>query len=170
MNIRFSNAFDTTTTAGKGRIAAGLNPRARLIASLVALVAVVAAVWYLANGMFSGAEKARPAPPVRVASATQTNVTATERTIGTVIANATVQVTARVEGQLMSARFKEGDLVHAGDLLFRLDPRPFEAALQQAQAQLAKDQAQLTSTQNDRKRYDTLFKAGAASSQQRDQA
>ncbi|MBV9989751.1 MAG: efflux RND transporter periplasmic adaptor subunit [Alphaproteobacteria bacterium] len=172
MNIRFSNAFDSATATGsKARFASGVSPRLRLIASLAGVVLLVAAVWILLNGgLFAPAEKPRAAPPVKVAVAVNSNVTVTERTIGTVIANATVQVTARVEGQLMSAAFKEGDLVHKGDLLFRLDPRPFEAALQQAQAQLAKDQAMLTSAQNDRKRYETLFKAGASSSQQRDQA
>src|SRR6202007_3122259 len=55
-------------------------------------------------------------------------------------------------------------------LIFRLDPRPFTAALEQAKAQLAKDQASLTSARNDQVRYDTLFKQNAASQQQRDQA
>ncbi|MGC9953006.1 MAG: efflux RND transporter periplasmic adaptor subunit [Rhizomicrobium sp.] len=109
-------------------------------------------------------------PPVIVATAVFRNVTVVEHTIGTVVANSTVQVTARVSGQLMSASFKEGQIVRAGDLLFQIDPKPFVAALEQARAQLAKDSAQLLSARNDQKRYDALFLQNAASSQQRDQA
>ena len=56
--------------------------------------------------------------------------------LGTVVANTTVSVTARVQGQLTKAYFKEGQMVKAGDLLFEIDPRPFQAALTQAQGQL----------------------------------
>jgi multidrug efflux system membrane fusion protein len=111
-----------------------------------------------------------PPPPVIVATAASRNVTVVEHTIGTVIANSTVQITARVSGQLLSASFKEGQIVRAGDLLFQIDPKPFVAALEQARAQLAKDSAQLFSARNDQKRYATLFAQNAASSQQRDQA
>ena len=97
-------------------------------------------------------------------------MTVVEHTLGTVVANATVQVTARVDGQMMSAGFKEGDIVHAGQVIFRLDPRPFQAAVEQAQGTLAKDQAMLASAHNDQIRYDTLFKQNAISQQQRDQA
>ena len=65
----------------------------------------------------------------------------TERTIGTVVANATVNVSSQVAGQVMSSEFQEGQIVHEGDVLFRLDPRPFEATLAQAEANLARDQA-----------------------------
>ena len=52
-----------------------------------------------------------------------------ERTIGTVVANSVVSVTARVQGQLTSVHFKEGQLVSKGDLLFEIDPSPYQAAL-----------------------------------------
>jgi len=71
---------------------------------------------------------------------------------------------------LMAANFKEGQMVRAGDLLFQIDPKPFQAALEQARAQLAKDSAQLVSANNDQKRYDALFAQNATSSQLRDQA
>jgi multidrug efflux system membrane fusion protein len=96
-------------------------------------------------------------------------VTVAERTIGTVVANATVQVTSRVEGQLVTARFKEGDIVHQGDLLFQLDPRPFQAAMAQAVATENRDQAQLVSARNDAARYASLAAQGAASKSQADQ-
>ena len=100
---------------------------------------------------------------------TQQNVIAYEKTIGTIMANATVQVTSRVDGQLDSAAFTEGQIVHQGDILFRLDPKPFQAALAQARATIARDEASLASAKNDAMRYSTLAKLGAASSSQRDQ-
>ena len=129
---------------------------------------VLVLLW-LIFGSGAATHKALP-PAVIVATATSKTVIVVKPTIGTVVANSTVQVTARVSGQLMSAPFKEGQIVHAGDLLFRIDPKPFQAALEQARAQLAKDSAQLFSAQNDQKRYDALFAQNAASSQQRDQA
>jgi multidrug efflux system membrane fusion protein len=169
MNIRFSHTTETvpSSTRAVARTIRFGDSRLRLIASAFGVAAAVAIAWYLVT---PGQKSSMPAPPVTVAYARQSNVTVVEHTLGTVIANATVQVTARVDGQLLSAGFKEGDMVHAGQLVFQLDPRPFRAALSQAQAALAKDQAMLASARNDKARYDTLFKAGAVSSQQRDQA
>ncbi|HWA30648.1 MAG TPA: efflux RND transporter periplasmic adaptor subunit, partial [Rhizomicrobium sp.] len=110
-----------------------------------------------------------PPPPVRVATVAQKSVTAYEKTIGTIIANATVQVTSRVDGQIDSAAFTEGQMVHQGDVLFRLDPKPFEAALAQAKATEARDEASLASANNDARRYSALAKLGAVATSQRDQ-
>jgi multidrug efflux system membrane fusion protein len=171
MNIRFpSNVESFPESVQRLPSALRTNTRVRLIASLIAVVAGVALVWVAVRVLSGPSAPVHPPPPVKVSAVQRTDVTVVEHTLGTVIANATVQVTARVDGQMLSAAFKEGDIVHAGQLIFRLDPRPFTAALEQAKAALAKDQAMLLSAQNDRKRYDTLFKAGAASSQQRDQA
>jgi multidrug efflux system membrane fusion protein len=90
--------------------------------------------------------------------------------IGTVVAVSTVQVTALVTGQLLSAGFSEGQIVKAGQILFQIDPRPFAAALAQARATLARDIAIGISAQNDKTRYVNLAAQGAASAQQRDQA
>jgi len=172
MNIRFSNAFDS----GTQRIPAAVrNPdtRMRLILSLLGIALLVAAVWLASRLFFGGSggkEHAQPAPPVKVAAVVQQDVTVTEHTLGTVVANATVQVTARVTGQLMTASFKEGDIVRAGQVLFQIDPRPYQASLEQARAQLAKDQASLVSATNDEKRYGALLAQGAATQQQVDQA
>ena len=169
MNIRVPHQFETIPASVQGIPAAirRVDSRTRLILSVLGVVAVVGLAWYL----FTPAVKKKGLlPPVIVTTAQRSDVTVTEHTLGTVVANATVQVTARVDGQLLSAGFREGDLVHAGQVIFQLDPRPFRAALEQAQAALAKDQALLLSAKNDRARYDTLFKAGAASQQQRDQA
>jgi multidrug efflux system membrane fusion protein len=168
MNIRVPHP-ETVPASIQGIPAAirRTDTRTRLIASVLGIAAIVGLVWYL---LAPAATKKDLIAPVIVTTAQRADVTVVEHTMGTVMANATVQVTARVDGQLLSAGFKEGDIVHAGQLIFQLDPRPFKAALEQAQAALAKDEAMLVSAQNDRKRYDTLFKAGAASSQQRDQA
>ena len=60
-----------------------------------------------------------------------------ERTIGTVVANSTVSVNARIQGQMIKAFFKEGQMVKAGDILFQIDPRPYQATYDNALASLA---------------------------------
>jgi len=115
------------------------------------------------------AQRAAPAAPVRVAEVVRRDLTVIRRTPGTVIANTAVQVTSRVQGIIDSANFKEGQFVKKGELLFQIDPRPFQAALDQAQAQAARDRAQLVSTQADADRAMMLAERGIVSAQQRDQ-
>ena len=115
------------------------------------------------------ARGAGAAPPVRVASAQVQDVAVTVRTIGTVLANSVVTVKSQVDGPLLSAAFKEGQMVKKGDLLFQIDPAPFEAALRQAQAQVERDKAQLASAQADADRAVMLSQRGIVSDQQRDQ-
>jgi multidrug efflux system membrane fusion protein len=172
MNIRFPQFSGTFPPAAQDIPAAirRANSRTRLVIGAAAAAGAIAIAWGLAWILAPAPPSERPPAPVKVAEIRRANVTVVEHTLGTVVANATVQVTARVDGQLMSAGFKEGDMVRAGQSIFRIDPRPFQAALEQARATLAKDEAQLKNAQNDKARYDTLFKAGAASSQQRDQA
>ncbi|MGN6517240.1 MAG: efflux RND transporter periplasmic adaptor subunit [Rhizomicrobium sp.] len=145
------------------------HPRVRLILSVVGIAIALGLVWIVVNALTATPPRVLPPPPVRVATVTQKNVTAYEKTIGTIIANATVQVTSRVDGQLDSAAFTEGQMVHQGDVLFRLDPKPFQAALAQAQATTARDEASLASARNDAQRYSTLAKMGAVAASQRDQ-
>lgn len=84
----------------------------------------------------------RPAVPVLVAPVLQKAVPVQVRAIGTVEAYSTIEVKAQVDGTLMRVHLKEGQEVRKGELLFTIDPRPFEAALRQAEANLAKDMAQ----------------------------
>jgi multidrug efflux system membrane fusion protein len=91
-----------------------------------------------------------------------------ERSLGTVIANTTVQLAARVQGTLENVHFREGQFVRKGDLLFQIDPRPFQTALAQAKAVYERDQAQLKNAIRDKERYFALRDQGAISTQQRD--
>ena len=98
------------------------------------------------------------------------DVSVVQTTIGTVVSPAMVQVTAQVQGKLLQAYFQEGQLVHKGDPLFLIDPAPFQNALEQSRAQLAKDTATAQAALNDQKRYTSLYAQNAISQQQRDQA
>ncbi|HEX5049065.1 MAG TPA: efflux RND transporter periplasmic adaptor subunit, partial [Gammaproteobacteria bacterium] len=139
----------------------------------IALAVVLTAYAYMTHEQGRAMQptvQAAAAAPVRVAPAARRDVAVIERTIGTVVANTTVQVTARVAGVIDSASFREGQLVNAGDLLFQLDPRPYQAALAQARADLAKDQAQLVNAVNNEKRTRSVFNEKLTSEEQLDAA
>ncbi len=108
--------------------------------------------------------------PVTVATVIQKTVPIELQAIGNVEAYSTVSVKSQVEGQLERAYFQEGQDVKKGDLLFTIDPRPFEAALRQAEANLARDTAQAQHARSDAERYLKLSQAGIASKEQYDQA
>ncbi len=103
--------------------------------------------------------------PVDVADAKRADVPIYLDGLGTIQAFNTVTVTARVDGELQKIAFEEGRMVNKGDLLAQIDPRPFQAALDQALAQKAKDEAQLRSAQADLDRYVTLAPENLASKQ-----
>ena len=90
------------------------------------------------------------------------------RGIGTVQAYNAVAVHTRVDGQIVQVRFSEGQEVKAGDPLFQIDPRPFQAALDQAEAAKERDQAQLQGAQLDLERYAGLLPKGFQSRQSYD--
>src|ERR1043166_6284877 len=79
-------------------------------------------------------------------------------------------INAQVQGYIVSRDYKEGSVVKKGDLLFQIDPRPFEAALAQAKATLAKDQANMAKADADQKRALDLFDKKVISDQERDTA
>jgi len=96
--------------------------------------------------------------PVTVASAVEQDVPVEIRVIGSVQPYTTVAIRAQVGGQLMRVWFHEGQDVHRGDRLFTVDPRPYQAALAQAEANLARDEAQLKNAEADAARYADLVK------------
>lgn len=113
---------------------------------------------------------ARPAVPVSVATAIEKTMPVQVTAVGTVQANTTVSVQAQVSGELLSVHFKDGQYVKTGDLLFTIDSRPFQAQLDQAQANLAKDRAQLENAHVQLKRNASVVKKGYVSQEQYDQA
>ena len=98
--------------------------------------------------------------PVVTARVQSKSVPVTIPAVGTAEALATVQIRAQVTGQLSGVHFAEGQDVRKGQLLFTLDPRPFEATLQQAQAVLARDTATAKNAEQQRARYEDLYKRG----------
>ncbi|HVX39799.1 MAG TPA: efflux RND transporter periplasmic adaptor subunit [Gemmatimonadaceae bacterium] len=115
------------------------------------------------------AEKAQTVP-VTVAQATQISAPLTIDANGVVEPLQTVQVQAQVNGTLQAVAFREGDDVRAGQVLFRIDPRPYEATLRQAEATLARDQAQAGNAQRDAERYKALVAKDYVTKSQADQA
>jgi len=110
-----------------------------------------------------------PPVPITAAVVQQKAVPLDVQAIGTVIAASTVAVRAQITGELTSVDFKEGDEVQQGQVLFTLDKRPFEAALQQAEAQLQKDIAQAANAKAQAVRYQDLAQRGIATREQVDQ-
>src|ERR1700680_2008358 len=109
-----------------------------------------------------------PIVPVVVATAQHGDVPVYFTGLGTVTAYNTVTVHSRVDGQLVSVAFKEGQFVHQGDLLAQIDPRPFQVILEQAEGALAKDQAQRKDAEANFERFKLLFAEGVIPKQQMD--
>ncbi len=142
---------------------------------VVAALLLVAAWFWFGQGTADPAKaargrgdpNARPVP-VLAAAARKGTIDVTIDALGTVTPRNMVVVRPRVDGQLVSVAFREGQEVKAGDLLAQIDPRPFEVQLAQANGQMAHDQAQLKNAQLDLERYRTLLSQDSISKQQVD--
>jgi membrane fusion protein, multidrug efflux system len=151
---------------------------------IVVLAVVAIAVWYYrghstseagATGAPGATGKGKGAAggagmtvPVVVATAQKGDLPVYLIGLGSVAAFNTVTVRSRVDGQIVKVNFTEGQFVHAGDALIEIDPRPYQVMLEQAEGQLAKDQAQLHDVQVDFERFTLLFNEGVIPKQQVD--
>jgi multidrug efflux system membrane fusion protein len=142
--------------------------RTRAVLLGAGLVVLALLAWLLSPGAHrSRAEERDPASAIAVdvATATRADVPIHLEGLGTVQAFFTVKVTARVDGELQKVGFIEGQTLKKGDLLAQIDPRPFQAALDQALATRAKDAAQLGNAKQDQERYAILAPQDLASKQ-----
>ena len=108
------------------------------------------------------------AVPVAVATAQRGDLPVYFNGLGTVTAFNTVTIHSRVDGQIVKINFTEGQFVHQGDSLVEIDPRPYQVQLEQAEGQLAKDQAQRQDAEVNFQRFQLLFKEGVIPKQQLD--
>jgi len=131
------------------------------------LVLLAGVFWYRSCSEAAAARaKAAPAVPVTAAPARSADVEISHDALGTVTPVATVTLTSRVTGILTEVHFQEGQMVKQNDLLAVIDPRPYQAAVLQAQGQLARDQALLANARLDLDRYRQAFQEHAIPEQQ----
>lgn len=138
-----------------------------------AAVVIVGAIWLYAHWKAGSSNASHPAaPPLMISTATANrgDIGVYVRALGTVTPLSTVSVTARVAGQIAKVEYQEGQLVHAGDPLVEIDPAPDQAAVTQAEGQLARDQAQLELAKINLDRDTDLLKKGVISKQEFDTA
>ena len=146
-------------------------PRNVIVTACLLAVAIGIGTHLLRRGVIP-AEASRgqpPAVPVTVAAASRRDVPIHLTGLGTVQATFTVGIHSQVDGKLQDVFFKEGQRVKKGDVLAKIDPRLFQAALDQAKAKKAQDEAQLVSFQKDLARFQTLGAKGFETQQNLDQ-
>src|SRR5690348_1794734 len=180
------NSMDLPEHGGHVRTGASADKPSKSLWWLWVLViaGIIVGVWYFrARTTSEAANSSSPAAagrgrggagaggfvvPVVVAAAQHGDLPVYFNGVGNVTAFNTVTVRSRVDGQLVSVAFREGQYVHEGDLLAQIDPRPFQVQLEQAEGQLAKDQAQRKDAQVNFERYKLLFQEGVIPQQQLD--
>jgi multidrug efflux system membrane fusion protein len=137
-----------------------------IVAALIAVGGVALAGDHLRAATETGQPAVPPpAVPVVARTAHQRDVPIYLRGVGTVIAYNNVIVRSQITGQIVKIAFKQGQTVHQGDLLAQIDPRPYQAQLDQAIANRDRDQAQLVNAQANLSRYTSLQQKGYASTQ-----
>jgi RND family efflux transporter MFP subunit len=121
-------------------------------------------------GRTAGTDRAKEAPRVTVAHPVVRDLTDEDDYNGWLAAHDTVEVRSRVRGHIQAIHFKDGDVVQKGQLLFELDPRPFQVEINQALANAKALEAQKVAAEKDVARYTELLKSGGASRQQLEKA
>jgi multidrug efflux system membrane fusion protein len=145
------------------------NPRlSRVVWFALALAILALLIWAIYPGKSTGRRGLinQGAQPVGVAVAQKGDVNVSLNALGTVTPLATATVRPQVGGMLVKLNFTEGQMVKAGDLLAQIDPRPYQAALDQARGQLARDAATLANAKVDLQRYQALQAQNAIAAQQ----
>ena len=118
------------------------------------------------NGAAAVTARRTPPQPVGAATIDKGDIRIILNELGTVTSLDTVTVLTQISGQLIDVGFQEGQIVKKGDFLAQIDPRPYQAALEQAQGTLAHDQGLLAQAQADLKRYQTLGRQDSIAQQQ----
>ncbi len=168
--MRKPRGFSEPSIQISGRNNPHFSVRARSRVAFVSLMVALGAFWLGCSGSnpsaASAKASARQPMPVTVSTAERRDMPYYLTGLGSVSAFYTVSVKSRVDGQLIDVKFKEGQFVKQGELLAVIDPRPYQVALEQAQATLFKDQASLRDAQLNYTRYEGLLKDSGAMSQQ----
>jgi membrane fusion protein, multidrug efflux system len=170
MSVLADNADTQKNQAGAARVPS----RSRIpMWAWIVCALVVLAVWIISRQHQTTRTSVKAAAPQRsvpvlAATAHTGDIGVYQDAIGTVTPVYTVSVTSRVQGQIMSVNYREGQMVKKGDSLLEIDPRPYEAALTQAKGQLAHDKAVLNEATIDLERYKAALDRNAIAKQQYD--
>ena len=141
--------------------------RPRKIIIGATLLALAGGAWLVFGGAATDKHNTRATTiPVTLATITKGDIDITDRALGTVTPLATATVRTQINGQLQEIAFQEGQIVHQGDFLAQIDPRPYQMTLEQAEGALQKDQALLRDAQRNFDRYQKLVAQDSISRQQ----
>jgi multidrug efflux system membrane fusion protein len=151
-----------------------LRSRPLVRAAIIVVLVIIAIAWIVHHAKETEIARAHgpegPNPPIAVAiaSAVKGDMPESIPALGTVTPLATVTVKTQISGQLTQVAFKEGQMVHEGDFLAQIDPRPYQAALDQARGNLRRDRALLANAKVDLTRYQGLVAEDSIAKQQLD--